>query len=72
MNLKIEPRIIDNSSVQLMITLIKITSIVLISSAIIWELGHIYAVVNHWEFPPNLGWIFGLDRIALISHGIEA
>jgi hypothetical protein len=72
MNSKVALRIIDNPSFKLIITSIKIVSTILISGAIIWELGHIYARVQNWEFGHNLGWIFWLDRIALISHGIEA
>ena len=72
MNVKIASNIIHNSSFQSIKTLIKIVSTILISGAILWEVGNLYAAFNHWQISNNLNWIFWIDRIALISHGIEA
>ncbi|MDJ0845085.1 hypothetical protein [Crocosphaera sp.] len=71
MNVKTSSNLIHDSSFQLIKTLIKIVSTVLISAAILWELGNVYAALNHWQLSDNLTWIFWIDRIALISHGIE-
>lgn len=71
MNLKTETNIIDNSSVGIIKTLIKIVSTVLISAAIILELVNIYGIFQDWQLSNNLNWIFWIGRIALISHGIE-
>lgn len=51
---------------------IKVISTVLIVSAIIWELGNIYAAGNHQKIPSNLNFIFWIDRFALIAHLLEA
>ena len=71
MNLKEETQIIDHPSLELIKTLVKILSTCLITLAILWELGNIYAQLNNWTISSNLNWIFVLDRIMLISHGIE-
>ncbi|MEL4894873.1 hypothetical protein [Crocosphaera sp. Alani8] len=71
MNLNEQKQIINNPVFELIQTSVKILSIVLISLAIFWELGNLYAKLNNWEFFGNLNWIFPLERIALISHAIE-
>ncbi len=72
MNLKEQSKILNHPSLELIRNPIKILSTFLISLAILWELGNVYAKLNNWEISSNLNWIFVLDRIALISHGIEA
>ncbi|MDJ0660945.1 MAG: hypothetical protein QNJ42_15870 [Crocosphaera sp.] len=72
MNVKTSSNLIDHFPLQLIKTLIKIVSTVLISGAILWELGNLYAALNNWQISNDLNWIFWIDRIALISHGIEA
>ncbi len=71
MNLKEETQIINHPSLELIKTPVKILSTCLITLAILWELGNIYAKLNNWTISSNLNWIFVLDRIALISHAIE-
>lgn len=71
MNLKEATQLSNHPSLKLLTTPVKILSTVLISLAILWELGNLYAKLNNWEISSNLNWIFVLDRIALISHGIE-
>ncbi|MGK7956917.1 MAG: hypothetical protein AB4063_16965 [Crocosphaera sp.] len=71
MNLKEENPIINPSSSELINTLVKILSTCLISAAIFWELGNLSPTVNEWAILSHLNWIFILDRIALISHGVE-
>ena len=71
MNLKEETQLINHSSFDLIKTPVKILSTCLITLAIFWELGNIYAKLNNWTISSNLNWIFVLDRIALISHAIE-
>ena len=71
MNLNEESSMINPSSFELINTLIKILSTCLISAAIFWELGNLSATVHNWTISNHLGWIFVLDRIALISHGVE-
>lgn len=44
----------------------------MIVSAIIWELGNIYATVNHEKIPSKLNFIFWIERFALIAHLFEA
>jgi hypothetical protein len=51
--------------------LIKVTATVFISSAIVLELWHIYAMLANIETPSILSPLFWLERLALISHGIE-
>ncbi|MDJ0599815.1 MAG: hypothetical protein QNJ37_13345 [Crocosphaera sp.] len=72
MNINTATKIINHSYFQGLKTLVKIVSTGLISVAILWELGNIYATLNNWQVSNNLNWIFWIDRIALISHGIEA
>ncbi|EAZ91934.1 hypothetical protein [Crocosphaera chwakensis] len=72
MDSKIETKIINHSSFQKIKTLIKIVSTGLISTAIIWELVNLYGTFHNWQVSKDLNWIFWIDRIALISHGIEA
>ena len=71
MNQEEKTQILNNPSVELIKAPVKILSTTLISLAILWELGNLYVRLNNWEIPSNLNWIFWLDRIALISHGIE-
>ncbi len=71
MNLKEAKQILNHPSIELFRNPIKILSTFLISLAILWELGNVYAKLNNWEISSNLNWIFVLDRIALISHAIE-
>ncbi len=71
MNLKEESLMINHSSFELINTLVKILSTCLISTAIFWELGNLSATVHNWTISNHLNWIFVLDRIMLISHGIE-
>lgn len=52
--------------------LIKLTSTTLIVGAIGLELWHIYAVLTHIQIPRILYPIFWLERLALVSHAIEA
>ncbi|MEA5536349.1 hypothetical protein [Crocosphaera sp. XPORK-15E] len=54
------------------IRLIKLISTILISSAIIWELGNLYAHYKGLIIPDGLRFIFWLDRVALGSHFVEA
>ncbi|MGK7940610.1 MAG: hypothetical protein AB4062_10775 [Crocosphaera sp.] len=72
MEFKLKPVKTKNYFFQLITNFIKVLSTILISSAILWELGNIYARVNGWDFNHQLNWIFLLDRLALISHGVEA
>ncbi|MDZ8189353.1 MAG: hypothetical protein RMX96_31520 [Nostoc sp. ChiSLP02] len=50
---------------------IKILSIVLITSAIVLELGNIFGLLNIDEIPENLTPILWLARFALIAHLFE-
>ncbi|MDJ0729607.1 MAG: hypothetical protein QNJ33_06390 [Crocosphaera sp.] len=72
MNLKEETKVTTDPPFELIKTVIKIFSTCLISVAILWELGNLYATLNNWQISSQLNWIFWLDRIILISHGIEA
>ncbi len=50
---------------------IKIISTVLMISAIVWELGNIYALSNHYPIPQSLQAIYWVERPALAIHLIE-
>ncbi|MFK0733010.1 MAG: hypothetical protein ACFKPT_17305 [Gloeotrichia echinulata GP01] len=60
-----------NQSKKIIFTVVKYISTVLIVSAIVWELGNIYAAVNHQQIPSNLNFIFWIERFALIAHFLE-
>ncbi len=51
--------------------LIKIASIILITSAIGLELGNTFGLLNTNQIPNNLTPIFGIARFALIAHLFE-
>ncbi len=51
--------------------IIKIISIVLITSAIGLELWNIYALLNNSKLPSSLNPIFGIERFAITIHFIE-
>jgi hypothetical protein len=51
---------------------IKVISTILISSAIIWELGNLYAITNNIQLPSSLNPIFWFERFAVSAHLIEA
>ena len=51
--------------------LIKITSTILITSALGLELWNVYLNLQHASLPTNLNADFWLGSIALIAHGIE-
>ncbi len=51
--------------------IIKIISIVLITSAIGLELGNVYALLNKSKLPSSLTPIFGIERFAITIHFIE-
>ncbi len=72
MESKLKPAIKENYFLQLITNCIKVLSTVFISGAILWELGNIYARAKGWDFINQLNWIFLIDRVALISHGVEA
>ncbi|MBD2210048.1 hypothetical protein H6G64_12215 [Calothrix sp. FACHB-156] len=52
--------------------LIKVLSIVLISSAIGLELWNIYAITHNIQVPSSLNPIFWFERFAVFCHLIEA
>ena len=52
--------------------IIKVISIVLISSAIALELWNIYAVTNNITVPSSLNPIFWIERFAVGCHLVEA
>jgi hypothetical protein len=64
MNLKPKNQYLSN--------LIKVISTVLITSAIGWELGNIYALLHNLKLPSSLNPIFLIERFALTTHFIEA
>jgi hypothetical protein len=51
--------------------LIKVISTILITSAIVWELGNIYASYIHLKIPISFTPIFWVGRFALTAHFIE-
>ncbi|MEH2303814.1 hypothetical protein [Nostoc sp.] len=53
-------------------TLVKITSTVLISSAIGLESWNIYALITNSNIPSSLNPIFWIERFAMTCHFIEA
>lgn len=53
------------------VALVKVLSIVLITSAIGLELGHIVALLSHHPLPRSLNPIFWLERFAVGIHFIE-
>ncbi|MBW4563857.1 MAG: hypothetical protein KME32_22490 [Mojavia pulchra JT2-VF2] len=52
--------------------IIKIISSVLIASAIGLELWNIYAAINNIKVPNSLNPVFWIERIAVVSHLVEA
>lgn len=50
---------------------IKVISTILITSAIAWELGNIYANFTNQKIPSSLNPIFWVGRFALTAHLIE-
>jgi hypothetical protein len=50
---------------------IKVLSIVLIISAIGWEIGNIYAALTNQKISSSLNFIFWIERFALITHFLE-
>lgn len=51
---------------------IKITSLILITGAIFWELANLDSRISHWTISHNLDFIFWIDRIILVAHFFEA
>lgn len=51
--------------------IIKVISIVLITSAIGLELWNVYALIGNTNIPGNLNPIFGLERFAIAIHFVE-
>ncbi|MBR8835326.1 MAG: hypothetical protein DSM106950_15190 [Stigonema ocellatum SAG 48.90 = DSM 106950] len=51
---------------------IKVISTIVIISALIWEIGNIYATFTDLKIPSSLNPIFGIERFALSAHLIEA
>ena len=51
---------------------IKVISTILIISALIWEIGNIYATFTGLKIPSSLNPIFWIERFALSAHLIEA
>ena len=52
-------------------TLIKITSVSLITGALGLEIAHLYLYLNHEALRPSLNAASWLAIVALIGHGIE-
>lgn len=52
-------------------TLIKIISVILISSAIGLEVWNIYAILTDCKIPSMLNPIFWIERFAIASHLVE-
>ncbi|MBD2354536.1 hypothetical protein H6G41_07825 [Tolypothrix sp. FACHB-123] len=52
--------------------IIKVISIVLISSVIGLELGNIYLITNQINLPSTVNPIFWIGRFAVVAHLIEA
>ncbi|MBW4642155.1 MAG: hypothetical protein KME23_03920 [Goleter apudmare HA4340-LM2] len=50
---------------------IKVISTILITSAIFWELGNVYATFTHQTIPTSFNVIFWVGRFALTAHFIE-
>lgn len=69
---KLEQVISLSSTAPLMTKLIKIISTLLITCAIIWELGNLYARLNGLLIFPDLTFIFWIDRFVLTAHFLEA
>ncbi|NET11741.1 MAG: hypothetical protein F6K08_02255 [Okeania sp. SIO1H6] len=61
-----------SKSLQWGLTSIKVISIILISSALAWELANLNVDLTDWQISPHLKWIFWVERPALLIHGIEA
>ncbi len=53
-------------------TLIKVISIILITSAIGLEIWNTYALLTDTKIPSSLNPIFGIERLAIIIHLVEA
>ncbi|MGJ5672398.1 MAG: hypothetical protein ACR9NN_02035 [Nostochopsis sp.] len=64
MNLKLKNQYLSN--------LIKVVSIILMTSAIALELGNIYALLHNFHLPSSLSPIFWMGRFAITAHLIEA
>ncbi len=64
MNLNLKNQYLSN--------LIKVVSIIVVTSAIALELGNIYALLHNFQLPSSLNPIFWMGRFVITAHFIEA
>lgn len=59
------------NQLKIIFPIIKVISTILITSAIAWELGNIYASFINLKIPSSFAPIFWVGRFALTAHFIE-